>query len=223
MLMLKEPFIMINFKTYKEGTGKNAENLVKKLSKIKGNIVFCPQIADLKCLRKYNVKLFAQHVDPIDFGKHTGWILPESLKEAGAIGTLINHSEHPLSFDDIKRCISACKRAKLISVVCSPNKKMSELVAKLNPDYIAIEPPELIETGIAVSQARPKLIYDSVAAIKKVSTDVKVICGAGITKGEDVKRALELGVVGVLVSSAILKAKNPENVLEDMVKNANFI
>jgi len=218
--MLKEPFVMVNFKAYKESTGKNAERLAERLAKIKGNVAFCVQTADIRMLKKYRVPIFAQHIDPIDFGRYTGWVLAESVKEAGAVGSLINHSEHQLSFEEIRKCVEACKRARLISVVCAEDKKMAAMIVRLNPDYVAVEPPELIETGIAVSQAKPKIIVDAVNAVKKVNEKAKVICGAGISKGEDVKKAIDLGTVGVLVSSAIVKAKNPEKVLREMIENA---
>ena len=218
--MLKEPFVMVNFKTYKESTGRNGIKLAERLAKVKGNVAFCPQVTDIREIAKLKIPVFAQHIDPIDFGRNTGWILAEAVKEAGAVGSLINHSEHQLSFDDIKKCIEACRRAKLISVVCAADKNVVKLVARLRPDYIAIEPPELIETGLAVSQVKPRVVTEAVKAAKKVYDKAKVICGAGISKGEDVKRALELGTVGVLVSSAIVKAKQPEEVLKEMVKNA---
>jgi triosephosphate isomerase len=218
--MIKEPFVIVNFKTYKESTGRNGIKLAEILARVKGSIVFCPQVTDIREIAKLKVPVFAQHIDPIEYGRNTGWLLAEAVKEAGASGTLINHSEHQLCFDDIKKCVDACRRAKLISVVCAANKRIVGLIAKLKPDYIAIEPPELIETGLAVSQVRPKVVLDAVKAAKKVNPDAKVICGAGISKGEDVKKALELGTVGVLVSSAIIKAKKPEEVLKEMVKNA---
>ncbi|MFH8092918.1 MAG: triose-phosphate isomerase, partial [Candidatus Aenigmatarchaeota archaeon] len=200
--------------------GKNADKLAKRLAKVKGNVAFCPQTADLRMLKKYKIPLIAQHIDPIDFGRHTGWVLAESVKEAGAIGSLINHSEHRLSFENVKKCVEACKRANIKSIVCVADKRMASLCAKIKPDYIAIEPPELIETGIAVSQVKPKIISDVVNVVKRIDESIKVICGAGISKGEDVKKAMELGTVGVLVSSAIVKSKNPEKVLREMIKYA---
>jgi triosephosphate isomerase len=218
--MLKEPFVMVNFKTYKESTGKNGIKLAESLARIKGSIALCPQVTEIREIAKLKVPVFAQHIDPIDYGRNTGWLLAEAVKEAGAFGTLINHSEHQICFDDIKKCVEACRRANLTSVVCAANKRVVSLIAKLKPDYIAIEPPELIETGLAVSQVKPRIVVDAVKLAKKVNPDAKVICGAGITKGEDVKKALELGTVGVLVSSAVVKAKNPEEVLKEMVENA---
>ena len=83
------------------------------------------------------------------------------------------------------------------------------------PDYVAIEPPELIGSGIPVSKADPGIVRNSVAAV--TDPNVKVLCGAGISKGEDVKAALELGTVGVLLASGVVKAKDPKAALRDLV------
>jgi triosephosphate isomerase len=84
------------------------------------------------------------------------------------------------------------------------------------PDMIAIEPPELIGTGISISKARPELITESVKQIRKVNRSVKVLCGAGVTTAEDVSKALELGSEGVLVASAVAKSKDPRTVVGGM-------
>ena len=57
-----------------------------------------------------------------------------------------------------------------------------------------------------------------VRSIEKVNPKVKVLCGAGITSGEDVKKALELGTKGILVASGVVKAKNPRKVLEEFAE-----
>jgi triosephosphate isomerase len=81
----------------------------------------------------------------------------------------------------------------------------------MKPDYIAVEPRELIGGKISVSQARPELISDTVKAVK-----TKVLCGAGINTRQDVKKALKLGAKGVLVASAVAKSKNPGKVLKEL-------
>jgi len=78
---------------------------------------------------------------------------------------------------------------------------------------IAVEPPELIGTGISVSKAKPEVVSGSVELVKQINPDVIVLCGAGITTGEDVAAALRLGTEGVLVASGIVKAQNPYKVL----------
>lgn len=218
--MLKTPLIIVNFKTYKEATGKSVLKLAKKLEKVKGKVtvVIAPQFADIKELsQKTKLPVLAQHIDPIDYGRHTGWILANSIKEAGAVGSLINHSEHRMKLEDIKKVVSICKKNKLVSVVCAANIRIAKEVARFNPDFVAIEPPELIATGIAVSKAKPEVVSKGIKAIHSINRKVKVLCGAGISSGKDVRRAIELGSVGVLVSSAIVKNKTPEKKLKEFI------
>ncbi|MCK4474776.1 triose-phosphate isomerase, partial [Candidatus Bathyarchaeota archaeon] len=156
---------------------------------------------------------FAQHIDPVQPGSHTGHVLAESVKEAGAIGTLINHSERQLKLSDIDRVIKKTRESGLLSVVCANNPSISAAVATLKPDIIAVEPPELIGTGISVSKAKPKVVTDTVRLVREVNPKVTILCGAGITSGEDVAAALRLGTRGVLVASGIVKAKDPYDAL----------
>ncbi len=109
------------------------------------------------------------------------------------------------------------RNLNLISVVCTNNVGVSVSAAALNPDFIAIEPPELIGSGKAVSKENPKIITDTINKVRKINGDVKILCGAGISNGEDVRAAIKLGVDGVLLASAFTNAKNPEIVLDDLV------
>jgi triosephosphate isomerase len=218
--MLKTPLIIINFKTYKEATGKNALKLAKKLKKVRCNVAIAPQFVDIKELsKKTKLPVLVQHIDPIDYGTHTGCVLAKSVKEAGAVGSLINHSEHQMRMRDIKKVVSICRKNKLVSVVCAANDRIAREVAMFNPDFIAIEPPELIATGIAVSKAKPQIVSRGVKAVHSVNRKVRVLCGAGISSGKDVKRAIELGSVGVLVSSAVVRNRRPERILKEFVEN----
>ena len=226
MPRISYPFILVNCKTYAEATGKN----VLKLSKIIHNINesysvqigIAPQFTDIYrvCLRYPDIPVFAQHMDPIKPGSYTGHILPESLKEAGCVGVIINHSERRIRIDEICECIDICRELELISVVCASTPEICMAIATFSPDIIAIEPPELIGTGIPVSKAKPEVVKRAVDVIKKISSETRVFCGAGITKGEDVSRALELGTDGILVASGVVKAEDPEKVLIEFVEAA---
>jgi len=140
------------------------------------------------------------------------------VKETGAIGTLINHSERQLKLSDIDAIIKMTREHSLVSVVCANNPNISAAVASLKPDIIAIEPPELIGTGIPVSKAKPEVITDTIRLVREINEKVVILCGAGISRGEDVKAALKLGTQGVLVASGIVKAKDPYMVLRGFVK-----
>ena len=210
--------IIINFKTYLESTGKRAIELAQiaeKVAKETGaNIIVVPQFADIaKVAETVDIPVFAQHIDPIKPGNYTGHILAESVKEAGAVGTLINHSEMQLRLADVDAVVRLALEKDLLSCVCTSNPSISAAVAYLNPDIISIEPPELIGTGVAVSKAHPEDVTNTIRLVRKVNEKAIILCGAGISHGEDVAAALKLGTQGVLVASGIVKAKDPYSVL----------
>ncbi len=212
------PIVLVNFKTYAEGTGKNALDLAKFCEKVSLETDTCvavaPQFVDIVPIAEaVSIPVFSQHIDPVVYGSFTGCVLPEAVKAAGAVGTLINHSERRLKLAGIDAAIKRAREANLASLVCSNNAAVSAAVAALKPDMIAIEPPELIGTGIPVSKAKPEVVSGTVEWVKRVNSDVTVLCGAGISQGEDVAAALRLGTRGVLVASGIVKAKDPYRVL----------
>jgi len=217
------PMVIVNFKTYSEATGGRAVELAKKAEKASNEthvfIVVAPQFADVATIAKaVDIPVFAQHIDPIKPGSYTGHVLAESMKEAGAIGTLINHSERQLKLSDISEVIGIARENGLISVVCANTPNMSAKVAALKPDVIAIEPPELIGTGIPVSKSKPEVVTDTIKLVRRVNSTVTILCGAGISRGDDVAAALKLGTQGVLVASGIVKAKDPYTVLREFAE-----
>ena len=217
-LSFRKPIILVNFKTYLESTGKRAIELAKqaeKVSKESGvQIAISPQFVDIGLISKdVDIPILSQHIDAINPGSHTGHILAASVKEVGAIGTLINHSEKQLKLSEIDEIIGITKKYNLISCVCANNPSVSAAISALDPDIVSIEPPELIGTGIAVSKAKPEIVTDTVKLVKKTNKKPIILCGAGISKPEDVAVALQLGTNGILVASAIVKAENPYNLL----------
>ncbi len=213
-LKLSTPMVLVNFKTYTEGTGEKAFELAKACEKVSSEANVCvgvaPQFVDIAPIVKaVSIPVLSQHVDPFPAGSFTGHVLPESVKEAGAVGTLVNHSERRLKLADIDAILTRVRENGMASVVCSNNAAVSVAVAALKPDAIAVEPPELIGTGIPVSKAKPEVVSDTVELVRRVNRDVVILCGAGITRGDDVAAALRLGTEGVLVASGIVKAKDP--------------
>lgn len=223
MRKVRPPIILINFKTYQEATGKKAMKLAKTAEKVSLETEICigvaPQFADIAAIaHQVSVPVFAQHIDPIKPGSCTGHVLADSIREAGAVGTLINHSERRLKLADIDATTKLARESRLISVVCTNNAAVSMAAAALRPDMIAIEPPELIGTGIPVSKAKPEVVTNTVELVKRVNRDVIILCGAGITKGDDVAAAIRLGTKGVLVASGIVRAKNPHTALQEFAQ-----
>ncbi len=222
---MRTPLIVLNFKTYIEATGKKAYELSKTceyVSKEYGvEIAVAPQTVDIPMMEGLDIPLLAQHIDPIKPGSNTGSILLEALKEAGITGTLINHSEKRLEIADIDFLVKRCREFKLENVVCTNTVEVSRAISALSPDFIAIEPPELIGTGIPVSKADPEIVENSVKAVREIDPEVIVLCGAGISTNEDVIAALKLGSKGVLLASGIVKAKDQREALKNLVEGIN--
>ena len=219
--MLKKPTIVLNVKTYAEATGNKAleiAEIMQKVSEETGvSMAIAVQATDIRlCSQEVKIPVFAEHLDPVKPGSHTGWTLPESVKEAGAIGTLINHSEHRLKLADIDLCISIAKELDLDHIVCSNNVSTSKAIAAFSPNFVAVEPPELIGGDISVTTADPDIVSKSVKAVKQIDNEVSVLCGAGVKNGKDVSKAIELGSDGVLLASGVVKAKDKESVLRDL-------
>ncbi|MEW6295606.1 MAG: triose-phosphate isomerase [Candidatus Diapherotrites archaeon] len=219
---MKQPILFINFKTYREGTGSKALKLAgiaeTQSKKFNKTIVLVAQTADIRMIAsKVSLPAFSQHTDLISFGASTGFILPEAVREAGAIGTVLNHAEHKLSDKELKKCIDRAKESGLIVMACAESISRAEKIASMNPDLIAIEPPKLIGGKVSVSTAKPSLITNSIKAIHKIKK-IPVIAGAGIKKKEDVEKAIELGCKGVFVSSGIVKAPNQKTAIKEMLE-----
>lgn len=217
------PLVLVNFKCYLEATGNKGVQLARYAeqasAKFGVTVAVAPQTADLRLVsQQTKAPVFAQHVDPIKPGSHTGHVLVESVLEAGASGILVNHSERRLEASIIEDTITRARDFKLTTVVCANTSGIAAAVASLGPDMIAVEPPELIGSGVAVSKAKPEIITETVSKIRRINNDVTILCGAGITSGEDVKEALRLGTQGVLVASGVVRAKDQAASIEDLAR-----
>lgn len=219
---MNTPIVILNYKTYLESSGENALELARALKSASEEsgitMVAAPQAADIYRIQdQISLPIFAQHIDPITPGGHTGSNLIETLIEAGISGSLINHSENRMKLADIDEVIQLCKQNDIESCVCTNNIATSKAIATFSPDAVAVEPPELIGTGIPVSQAQPEVVEDSVKGVKSINKKIRVLCGAGISTGDDMKAAMDLGADGVLLASGIVKAENPKEALLDLV------
>jgi len=218
---IRTPLILVNFKAYIEATGRRGVELARiadKVSRDSGVIIaVAPQFTDLKTVTEaVEIPVFSQHIDPIKPGAFTGHVLAEAVKAAGVSATILNHSERRIRISEIEEVLSLARVSDLATLVCTDTPGVSAAVASLSPDMIAIEPPDLIGTGVAVSKARPELITNAIKRIRSVSSSVEILCGAGVSTAEDVGKALDLGTRGVLVSSSVVKGKNPGQLLENM-------
>jgi triosephosphate isomerase len=220
--MLKTPVIIINFKTYRSATGERALKLAKICEKVaneaKASIAVAVQASDIyRVSQEVSIPVLAEHIDDAEYGSHTGRILAEDVKENGAAGTLLNHSERRLRIDILEKSIERAKEAGLVVVACANDADTGKAISAYDVDFIAVEPPELIGGDISVSSAEPELITESVEKICGKQKCSKVLVGAGVKSGEDVRTALKLGAAGVLVASGITKADDPEKALKELV------
>ena len=210
-------FVLVNLKAYPCDPVAVAEAAAAVADDTEATVAVAPQAADIARVADTGVTTYAQHVSPNDYGSHTGSTLAESVADNGAVGTLLNHSEARRKLADIDGGLDAAERAGLDTVVCANNPEQVAAAAALGPDAVAVEPPELIGTGTPVSQADPDIVEDAVAAAEAVDPSVDVYCGAGISTGDDVVAAEELGASGVLLASGVAKADDPRAALEDLV------
>lgn len=220
---MKAPVVIINFKAYAEVQGDRAVALADACQEVFDDtgvtIAVCPPITELSSVaRAVTVPVLAQHVDAKRPGAATGYITPELAKAAGAAGTLLNHSERRMVLADLALAVQLCKDAGLTTCVCTDTTTTSAAAAALDPDIIAVEPPELIGGDISVTDARPEAVSDAVRAVHRIDEGIQVLCGAGVKNGRDVKKAIELGASGVLLASGVVKAKEPRKVLQDLVQ-----
>ncbi len=217
-----KPFIVLNLKTYNEGTSSNAVKLALIAEKVQKatnlNIILCVQATDLKeVASRVKIPIFAQHADYAPIGKSTGNIVPEQLLNINVRGSILNHSEKNISLTDIEKTVIRLKELDMTSIVCAKNHVEAKQIAKfkvVRPTFIAVEPPELIGGEVSVSQAKPDVITKAV----KECGNIPVLVGAGVKDNNDVKVALQNGAKGVLLASHFVLAKDPEKFLIDMVK-----
>ena len=217
------PIIIVNLKTYEQGYGADGFELCKIMEEIslEHNVNLAAAVSAIDLIDysdNLKIPIFAQHVDGVTYGSNTGSILPEAVKYSGAVGTLVNHAECQMSWEEIEKTINRCKELGLSTVLCTADLESSEKGSRLNPDMIAVEPPELIGGDISVSTAKPEIISDTVEIVKEINSDISVLCGAGVKNQEDVSKAITLGSEGILLASGVVKSSEPRKVLLDLIK-----
>lgn len=218
-MQITYPILITNFKAYQSATGVAALELAKiheEVSKKYGvTLAVAPQATDIWMIAsQVEIPVFAHHFDCVTHGQFTGHIVPEALKMAGADGSLLNHAEKRIPFNYIADSLNRAREVGFFTCVCAATVEEGKNIAALNPDAVAIEPPELIGGNISVSTANPDIIKNAVLEIK----GVPVIVGAGVKTGEDVRIALQFGAKGILVASGVTKAADPRAVLEEFAK-----
>ena len=217
---MSEQLVVVNFKTYESAHGLAAEELALIMGQIEtdARMIAVVSAFDLSAVVSVapNLEIWTQHLDPINFGSNTGWLHPETAIQRGAKGTLINHAEHKVSIEHIAMLLDIVPEGFTVCA-CAADIDEARALSALQPDYVAVEPPGLIGGEISVTTADPEIVSGTARAIREISKDVGILCGAGIKNGQDVVKAIELGTSGVLLASGVTKVKDAKSALEDLV------
>ena len=216
---MEAPLVVVNFKTYTSALASAADRLGEQMANVNTNarMVAVTSAFDLSSVSSINgLEVWSQHLDPVGQGSHTGWLEPETAIARGATGTIINHAEHKVSLEHVEKLMAMLPEGFPVCA-CAADVTEARALAKLGPTFIAVEPPGLIGGDISVTTADPTIVSDTVAAVKEVNPNVRVLCGAGVKNGQDVATAIALGAEGVLLASGVTKANDPQAVLEDLV------
>jgi len=217
---MSEHLVVVNFKTYESAHGVAAEELALIMEQIEtdARMIAVVSAFDLSAVVSAapNLEIWTQHLDPINFGSNTGWLHPETAIQRGAKGTLINHAEHKVSIEHIAMLLDNVPEGFTICA-CAADIDEARALSALQPDYVAVEPPELIGGEISVTTADPEIVSGTARAIREISEDVGILCGAGVKNGQDVLKAIELGTSGVLLASGVTKVKDAVAALNDLV------
>ncbi len=215
--------IFINFKTYEQGSGHKALALVRILEEVAGltqiKIVPVVQIIDAEMVvNSTKLEVWLQHIDPISYGAHTGWTLPEEAVRVGVRGVLLNHSEHKFEdWDMLVKAVARCREVDLKTLVFAGDIEEFGKALELEPTYVSYEPPELVgNTEISVAAAKPEIVSQASAMAKEKG--IPLIVGAGIHSEEDVRKSLELGAAGVVLATKVVKAQDPRKELLELTE-----
>jgi len=211
--------LLINFKTYPQAIGPKALKLTQLLEEVakkypKVGVGFAPPSLQLAEVAAHtNFPIWAQHVDFAGEGQFTGYLSPADARAAGAVGTFLNHSEHPLNFETIRKTANLAREAGLKVLIFARSPQKAAELKELSPDYIAYEPPELIGGSVSVTSAKPEIIREAVRRVGKIP----LLIGAGVHERSDITTALKLGAAGAVVSSAVVTAADPPTIYADLL------
>ena len=218
---MTKPIICVNFKIHPKAYGDEAEKLARIMAKVSKEfgvkLVAAVSAFDLSPIvsKVDGLEVWSQHLDAIDVGSHTGLLQPKNAHYHGAKGTLLNHAENQIPLEQIEKTLNLIPDG-MVTCVCAADVEQARAIAAFGPDMIAVEPPELIGGDISVTTADPEIIKNTVLAVKSVNPKVDVLTGAGVKNGADVKMAIKLGTIGVLLASGVTKSEDPESVLRDL-------
>lgn len=183
------------------------------------SVIFTAQYTDIRMIadKTSHLLVFAQHMDYLYPGRGVGAVLPEALKEAGAEGVLLNHSECPMDMDSIRKCMLRAREVGLYTMVCAENMDMAAGIARMEPDIILYESPDMIEAGEQDHHHTEEIaaVNDLIAGI---NPRIIVLHGAGIHDEKDIYQIVKAGADATGSTSGIMKSEDPCEVAEKMIR-----
>jgi len=221
-IKLTPPFFEIGPKAFLYGKQalKLARHADRMSAKYRVQIIFTPQYVDIPLLAQgtKNLLIFAQHMDSLPIGRGVGSVLPEAVQAAGAVGVLLNHAEKKLTLDELERTIRRADEVGLASMACADNLEEAVKVARMSPNIIIAESPDLIGVGKRGENDR-EAVEKLNTAIWAINPEIRVLHGAGISCGQDVYNIIAAGSQAAGSTSGILKASDPFAMLEEMIRS----
>jgi triosephosphate isomerase len=217
--------ILVNFKIYKETFGDKAIKLAKIIKEVADKykiriVITASALGAIQIMKETGAEVWLQNVDEYNEGKHTGAVSMEEAKSLGIKGSLINHSEHQLPRGTVQKIIKS--KPEGFEIMCGV-KSMGQIerwVARAKPDWILYEPPELIASkDKSVATESSEIIKNAV----ELAGGIPLLAGAGVKNKQDVEICLKMGAKGVGLSSAVILAKDPKRVLEEIAGVFNGI
>jgi triosephosphate isomerase len=215
---IRTPFFEVEVKNYVYGDaviemGKFLDGLSVKYDV---DILYIVPYMEMRDVARSTERLIilAPYMDDLRPGRGMGYVLPEGLKAAGAVGVLMNHSEKPMSISAVKRTIDRANELDMLSFICADTIAEARAIAQLSPDIMNPEPNDRIGSGVASDMS---YVMDTIREIKAINPDILVEQAAGITRGDQVYDFLMAGSEGAGAGSGIFTAKNPMAAADEMI------
>jgi triosephosphate isomerase (TIM) len=131
---------------------------------------------------------------------------------------LLNHSEKKLSLAELERTMQRADQVGLATMVCADRLEDAVVIAKLEPNIIIAEAPELI--GVGKRGGDDRQAVDKInRAVWDINPNVRVLHGAGISCGQDVYDIIAAGSQGAGSTSGIILAQDPFAMLAEMIRS----
>jgi triosephosphate isomerase len=217
-----------NWKMYK-GPAETAEFCLGLREQELGgvDVVVCPPFVSLavavQLLAGTEIAVAAQNVHWEDEGAYTGEVSARMLRELGAYGTIVGHSERRQHFGEtdetVARRAHAALEAGLFVIACvgetgeqrergETEEVLRRQLSVLEPDdnlVVAYEPVWAIGTG---ETATPDLAQEAHAFVKSQLDDVPVLYGGSVKPDNAAELLAQPAVDGALVGGASLELES---------------